>query len=252
MHDDCAGGFSWDEILLQAQQAHVTINPIDTMGCGWRARAVRATDISVWPTRPAVTPWPNSNDFVPGIKQIFLENSSYYLMAYAPTHDAEDGTFRRVSVSIKGRPDLEVRTRRSYWAEKRKPGDAAAEPPPTLAALAGILPESKLPLRATAAPFAATGGNGAQVTISLGIKQPAFAARTPEQSKVLIKAFTGRRRPAGSDSQMIPITVPAAKLDRDTSRYEVLARLDLPKPGKYQLRLSAHSAASDTTRRRLP
>ena len=45
---------------------------------------------------------------------------------------------------------------------------------------------------------------------------------------------------------MIPITVPAARTDSDITRYEVLARVELPKPGKNQVRLSAHSAAADT------
>jgi hypothetical protein len=44
---------------------------------------------------------------------------------------------------------------------------------------------------------------------------------------------------------VIPITVPAARAGAQESRYDVLARIDLPKAGKYELRLSAHSAETD-------
>ncbi|HEX5070696.1 MAG TPA: VWA domain-containing protein [Vicinamibacterales bacterium] len=243
--NDCGSGFYWDRILQQAQQAHVTINPIDTMGL--RFGSVASDKYKSLADDTGGYAVVDSNDFAPGIRRIFLENSSYYLMAYAPTNDVEDGRFRRVSVSIKGHPEFEVRTRRSYWADKRKPGDAEpAEPPPNLKSVAGLLPESKLSLRATAAPFVAPAGEGADIAITLGIRQPPFAQRTPEQVELLINAYTADGDPRGSDSQTISVTVPAAKADRDVTRYEVLARLPLPKPGKYQIRLSAHSLASDT------
>jgi len=38
---------------------------------------------------------------------------------------------------------------------------------------------------------------------------------------------------------------PAARGGAETSLYDVLARIELPKPGKYELRLSVHSAATD-------
>jgi hypothetical protein len=183
-----------------------------------------------------------------GIKR---EVSSYYLLAYPSTHIEEDGTFRRITVTVKGRPDLEVSTRRNYWAPRSPKPVGAADappppPPPDLEALAGILPLSKLALRVTAAPFAVPGSPSAVVTLALGLRQPAFAERTSEQVELLVKVFTSDGDERASDSQMIPITVPAARADSDVTRYEVLARVELPKPGKYQIRLSARSLAADT------
>jgi hypothetical protein len=105
---------------------------------------------------------------------------------------------------------------------------------------------SKLPLRVTAAPFWVAGGQAATVTLALGVKQPPFANRTPEQIELLIKAYSSDGDAIGSDSQVISITVPAARADSELSRYDVLAKMDLPKPGKYEIRLSAHSSAADT------
>ncbi len=240
--DPCFTYSRWQEIFAAAQQSHVTINPVFTMGQGIPDSYLAVAENT---GGHAVV---GSNDLAPGIRQILMENSSYYLMAYQPTNEIEDGTFRRITVTVKGRPDLDVRTRRSYWAPKRKTADApAAIPPRDVAALAGVLPLSKLNLRATAAPFAIAGGDTSVVTLALGVKQPAFANRTPEQVDVLIKAFSADGDPKGTETQTILITVPAAPLESGVTRYEVLARIELPRPGKYEVRLSAHSAASDTS-----
>ena len=82
---------------------------------------------------------------------------------------------------------------RSYWAPRAPQGrptrrrrlrrrDVARWP--------ALLPLSELSLRVTAAPFAIPGGPSAVVTLALGVRQPAFAERTPEQIELLVKAFT--------------------------------------------------------------
>jgi len=243
--DDCGIFYDWREVFAAADQAHVTVNPVDTMGL--RLNGIRDNYLAVAENtggRAIVA----TNDFAPGIRRIFVENSSYYLLAYSPTRAEEDGTFRRVTVKVNGRPDLEVSSRRSYWAPKApKPGDPPPlPPPPDVEALAGLLPLSKLPLRVSAAAFATPGVQSATVTLALGVKQPAFASRTSEQIELLVKAYTADGDQLASDTQLIPITVPAAHADVEQSRYEVLARIDLPKPGKYEVRLSAKSVASDT------
>lgn len=243
--DQCGIFWDWREVFAAADQAHVTVNPVDTMGL--RLHGMREEYLTVAENtggRAIV----NTNDFAPGIHRIFVENSSYYLLAYSPTHSEEDGTFRRIRVTVNGRPDLEVSTRRSYWAPKAVKDSAPPPPPPPpdVEALSGILPLSKLALRVTAAPFAAPGGQAGVVTLAVGVKQPAFANRTAEQIELLVKAYTADGDPKGSDSQMVSITVPAARADSEHSRYDVLAKMDIPKPGKYEIRLSAHSTAADT------
>jgi hypothetical protein len=243
--DLCGTHWIWRDVFAKAQQGHVTINPIHTAGLnapnsafdGYRSVADETGGHAVVA----------SNDFMPGLRQILLENSSYYLLAYQPTNAAEDGTFRRLTVKVKDRPDVEVLTRRNYWAPRvRTTDEAPLPPPPQLEAMSGILPLSKLNLRTTAAPFAVAGTEKSVVTVALGVRQPAFADRTPEQVELLVKAFTADGDQKGSETQTIAITVPAGRMDADVSRYEVLARIEVPKPGKYELRLSAHSAAADT------
>jgi VWFA-related protein len=52
-----------------------------------------------------------TNDAGPGLQQMFRENGSYYLIGYAPTNPRMDGRFRPIQVSVKNRPDVQVRVR---------------------------------------------------------------------------------------------------------------------------------------------
>src|SRR3990172_11592001 len=112
--DVCGFYWMWREIFTLTDAHHITINPVDTVGLevGSQRFAERYLAVAENTGGRAVV---NSNDFEPGIRRIFLENSSYYLLAYSPTNAAEDGRFRRVSVKV-NRPGVEVHARRSYWA----------------------------------------------------------------------------------------------------------------------------------------
>jgi VWFA-related protein len=245
--DDVCGTFwMWRAIFAAAEQAHVTINPVDTVGLRLSAGPIvdHYRSVADYTGGHAVV---MSNDFVPGLKQVLLENSSYYLLAYQPTNAAEDGTFRRLTVKVKNRSDVEVITRKSYWAEGAKPADQPKEPPPPqVEAMAGVLPLSALNLRASASVFAIPQSDRSVIAFAIGVRQPSLIARSAETVELLIKAFTADGDLKSSEAQTIPLTVPAAPADRDSSRYDLLARIEVPRPGKYEVRVSAQSDLSDT------
>jgi hypothetical protein len=71
----------------------------------------------------------DTNDLSAGFKRIADENSRYYLLAYNPINPARDGAFRKISVKVPGRKDIEIRARKGYYAPSdhgpagpRKPG----------------------------------------------------------------------------------------------------------------------------------
>ncbi|HEX5070698.1 MAG TPA: VWA domain-containing protein [Vicinamibacterales bacterium] len=244
--DECGAHKLWMDLFAAAQQQHVSIYPIDTMGLlGGRQRTV--DDYLTVAHETGGRAVINSNSFDEGIARIFAENDSYYLLAYQPTNVTADGRFRRVSVKV-NRPDVEVTATRNYWAPKAlKPGETAPEPPPPdLEALAGVLPMAELKLRAVATPFATAGDGASTIALAVRLDQPPFAVRTPETVDVLVKAQSSDGLWKGSDDQTVQVTVPAARSGA-SSPYEVLLRLEVPKPGGYEVRVAAHSEATDTS-----
>jgi VWFA-related protein len=238
--DDCGTYWGWRDVFTAAQLGHVTINPVQPGLTGdipehYLAVAENTGGHAVI----------QSNDAMPGLRQILVENSSYYLLAYQPRME-HDGRFRRFTVTV-NRPGVEVVTRRGFWAPGPLSETTRPEEPPSpqIEALAGVLPSSALNLRVNAAPFAIAGTDRAVVAVSLGVRQPAFASRTREHMELLVKAFTPDGEERATDALVVPIAVPAARAGVETTRYDVLARLEVPSSGRYELRISAMSSATN-------
>jgi VWFA-related protein len=245
----------WREILQLSAENNIAFYPVDTNGLRpWQPGDIRLIPdnnviVDNWISLAHYTGGHaiiNSNSFTEGLKNIYAENSSYYLLAYQPTNSTEDGRFRSVKVRV-DRPDVEVTSTRSYWATKAPPADKPGPPPPSAAAkaLAGVLPLAQMSMRASAAPFRSDSPGAATVAVSLALMPPAFLERTRESVDLLILKVTPDGIDYGSETQTISIAVPRSPEGAETSLYEVLARVDLPKPGKYDLRFSAHSDATD-------
>ena len=207
-----------DEVFRRAQRANVTIYPIDPNGLdGSRAylsnrlgsqnqgfAGEKATTQLDFLTMTAENTGGhaimNTNDFEPGIARAFEENESYYLITFEPANVAADGRLRRLKVAV-NRPDVDIRTRSSYYApETPKPDkkpDKNPVSPETVAlqkAMGGILPMAGMPMRASVAPFAVPGQRLMTVAIVLGITQPipasAASGRVTETTDLLTSAFT--------------------------------------------------------------
>jgi VWFA-related protein len=157
-------------MLETAMRANVTIYPVDPRGLGHELEGVSA--LGLIPTGYAfpegVDPLPsygirdvqrglrdeldgaldalrtlahetggfaaiNSNDFERPFRRIVDDNSSYYLLGYYPSNDANDGSFRNVRVRVR-QPGLEVVARRGYFA--RRVTDA--DPPTRESAVAAV------------------------------------------------------------------------------------------------------------------
>ena len=239
--DPCSTYWMWRDILTAAQQGHVSINPVDTRLTPNPTEYYMA--IAENTGGHAVV---GTNDVGPGVQQILVENSSYYLLAYQMKPGDADGTYRRLTVKV-NRPDTEVVTRRGYWTPRQKPADKPTETPsPEIESIAGILPSAKLNLRASTAVFPSAAGKGqATIAITVGLSQPAFAARARETVDLMVKAYSADGDPKGADSSTISINVPPTRAGVADAYYEVLSRLEVPKPGKYEVRLSAHSSETD-------
>jgi VWFA-related protein len=186
----------------------------------------------------------NTNAPEARVPEIFRENGSYYLIGYQPLSGQRDGSLHRLEVRV-NRPDVHVRSRNFTEAPTEKSDKAAKEASPLAKALSGVLPDPNVPLRVVAAPFALPGGKTAAVVLTLGVQQaipegpPGKTGRVVENIDLQTSAFTLEGEPRGTSRRKATIALlPGAAGD---VRYEVLSRIDL-KPGRYELRLAAHSS----------
>lgn len=179
------------------------------------------------------------------IDRLFQENSSYYLIGYERSAAAADAKSRSLDLAI-SRTDASVRVRTgdsSSGGEASPEKTATADASPLAKAIAGPLPVGALPMRVSVAPFAVPGRRDAAVAIVASVEPLKPAVRRDEQVELVATAFDPKDRAAASQRQTARIDLP----EGDTrAGYEVLLRLDL-RPGRYQLRLAATSAAQAAT-----
>jgi len=187
----------------------------------------------------------DTNNPLPGIRQVFRENASYYLVGYAASNPRAQGRLRKIEVRV-NRPGVTVRARNGYFeprpATSNKAVPAAPRPSAGDKALAGILPQSDLAMQASAAPFAVAGQRNASIAIVLGIHQPAPSRVTGvvQQIDLQVAAYSpgGQRRAGRREKVEARLNTPGAAAEIG---YETFARLELA-PGRYQLRLAAESS----------
>jgi VWFA-related protein len=61
------------------------------------------------------TAFRNSNDLFAGLKKAFADGREYYMLAYVPANEVQDGKFRKIEVRVRDRKAL-VSAKRGYWA----------------------------------------------------------------------------------------------------------------------------------------
>ena len=254
-----------DQMFREAQRSNVTIYPIDPTGLGGMKTYLESKQMPGYIVRGKVNAFQdylvsaaantggrtvlNINEFETGIKEVFDENKSYYLLAFEPLKAEADGKLRRLEVKV-NRRDVEVRSRSSYYApEPEKPAKNKAVGTPENAELAkaigGVLPDGRLPMRVAVAPFAVPGQRLATVAVVLGIRQPVPAAaknaRVTETTELQVSAFTPEGEPKGTQRHTARVVLRAGA-DGEAA-YEVLGRIDLS-AGRYRLRMAATNSTS--------
>jgi hypothetical protein len=191
----------------------------------------------------------NTNDFADGVRQIFRENSAYYLIGYESVRPSDDESVRSVEVRV-NRSDLDVRTRSAYFDQRSLSApdiDFVTTELKLTNALASILPNPDIAMRATVTSFPNPGRDLSALAIVVGMERPADpngADPSQETIELLIRAFTTDGNARATMRRTLRVPVPAA--EDGMIRYDLLSRLDLA-PGRYQLRIAAHNVALDTS-----
>jgi VWFA-related protein len=174
------------------------------------------------------TPWEH-------VAQIFVENSSYYLLGIRPAAGQPNG-FRHVTIKV-ARPGAEIRSRAGYFAARPARAIGKDAPGDLEKAFAGALPSGTLPLEVGAAAFASIDGTQAIVVVTTGIRRPVQGNTTVEKLDVHTAAFdVSNMKERASQRQTAELTLrPSASGER---RVDIQSRLTV-KPGRYEVRSAA-------------
>lgn len=202
--------------------------------------------------------WGTGTRAVDLVDRIVTETSQYYLLGYYPPPPTSRmlrwlkevagnpwARFRSLEVRTT-RPGVTIRARKGYWQDDARPDKVAPAPAAgmvTVRAVANVLPQSALPLRALAVPV--RGDAKAKVhPVAVAIEVTASPRDGhPERAEVFAAAV--------EPGQTLRTTQRAtatfrAEASRPVSRYLLCERLDL-KPGRYQVRLAVQSQWAQAT-----
>jgi len=183
------------------------------------------------------------------VERVFDEDSSYYLIGYQTSNQQPDGKFRKTEVKV-SRPGVTVRSRSGYWGAKDRTFVATEKnesaPGAVDLGLAGLASGPGLPLRAVATPIAIAGtdstGRNAAVAVVLTVRTPAPRQPVSEVLTLTTNLYDPDGKTGKPQQRNVPMTLNPGP--GDELRYDVGTRFDLL-PGRYQIRLNAHSKVLD-------
>lgn len=153
----------------------------------------------------------NANALAEGIDEALSENSAYYLLGWRPDDEKQRLGGTKIQVTVKGRPDLRVRSRRHFFEPKPEPrtgaATAATSPEDDLkAALGSLYPRRDLPTF-TSGSFA-TNTKGAVLNVSMQIDGSMLTFDSADGKTVALVDVLGVRlmiaacaRPSGRNSR---------------------------------------------------
>jgi VWFA-related protein len=186
----------------------------------------------------------NTNRLANAFDRILDENSSYYVLAYYPPNPKRDGKYHNINVRV-NRPGLNVRFRKGYANQTGKPPapSSGALPVDLVEALRSPVPVSGLGMKVFAAPFKGMASN-ASVLMGVELRGRDLTTSGTGVIDIAYSAVDVRGRSKASSRDTLTLNLrPETKerVAKDGIRF--LYRLELP-PGRYQLRIAAHDAAT--------
>ncbi len=215
----------------------------------------------------------NSNDLNLGLQRVLDANETYYVLAYEPATPYRDGRFHKIELSVAGRPDLIVRTRKGYFAPSDKAGgdlaeNAALKPdkrkeksPEKIAQQAKLIKEQEMreglgtlvPLRDISVEMTVdfldilNGGSGALFNLhvdasQLNLKQINGTHQTALD--MLAALFDEKGKPAASFVERISVNIKPERLENAVKNGFNYRRLMGLKPGFYQARVAVREEGS--------
>ena len=209
-------------------------------------------------------PFFDSNALDVGLSKALEETSVYYLLAWRPDQETRtSGKFRRLAVSLVGRPDLTVRVRHGFYdleppatanqskdKAKSENADSRAKSPALALreAFKAIYPNTELPVAVTLG-FLDSGGKDLMLTATMQVTTQSLSltsegGKQKAQVDIGVAVYNDHGREGASLNDRLTVTATSVEELRRSSKELIYNyRVHLP-PGLYQVRVGARDAAS--------
>lgn len=233
--DTFSAGDDWNAMFAALQRGNVSVYQFDPNGL--RGGPQPLTNFGEFADATGGRAITNTNAPEALVRDVFLENSSYYLIGLKPNGGA-DGRFHRLTIQV-DRPDTQVKARSGYYALPPNSPSTTRQLSAVERALSGGLPSGDLPVSVSLAPFAADGRPGATLAVLVRIDQPPDLLRDTVLEFTAV-AFDDNWKQVGAVTQ--PVSLSVTPEGRRSS--EVAIPLSLS-PGRYEVRAAVRARGAD-------
>jgi VWFA-related protein len=192
-----------------------------------------------------------TNDLSAGLRRIDEDMRVHYLLTYIPKNQEYDGRFRQISLKL-SRPNLEVQTRKGYYAvDNSIASPVLGYEAPALAALSAPSKSNAFPIRAGALSFPAPNRPGL-TPVLVEVPSSAFTFAPDKDKKTYSSDFSivvlmknESRQVVQKMSQRYTMTGPIDKLDA-ARKGEILFYREAELPaGRYTVEAIAFDAPAN-------
>jgi VWFA-related protein len=192
----------------------------------------------------------DTNDLSAGLRRIDEDMRVHYLVTYSPRNQTYDGRFRQVSVKL-ARPNLEVQTRKGYYAvDNSVASPVLGYETPALAALGSGQSANRFPLRIGALSFPELARPGL-TPILVEAPTSAFTFTADDEKKtyksdfcILALVRNESRQVLEKLSQRYTLSGVLDKIDAARKGEILFYREALLPPGRYSIEVVAYDALS--------
>ena len=203
----------------------------------------------------------NTNALGVGLSRALKETSVYYLLAWKPNREAQEGKFRRIEVKLLEKPELTVRVRRGFYDREPAPVESKAKNPKSVAktpevllreAMGTTFPERGIPIALNLNYVLSRPDK--RMLLSTSFKIPAeFLSFSLEDGKhkatvqLLGSLFNDQGQSGARFSERLTMTAESESLLKDSDASISYVFPVFVGPGLYQLRVAARDEKSGRT-----
>jgi VWFA-related protein len=236
--------------VRSAQRGNVNIYTINTLSLEGReedeqVRMARLASLHDLAESTGGVATMDLGEYVAGIDHMFRENSAYYVLGYRTLRPELDGKGRDITVKLKGREDVVVRTR--SVVTRARPGTPTGATAAEFTSkgqafhLEGLLPDLDVAFSSDVLAYAAPDSPKTDVAVITHVAEPVTSGVTRVAQRMTVRTLVYDERGGVAASNVQQASIDLEPSIDNQVRYRVLSRFALA-PGLYKVRLVAQNA----------